>query len=374
MSQGQAVLQRYERIAFDKTLISVPGKTLAAFVCPGHPLLDATLDLIIERYRDLLKRGAILVDDTDEGDQPRSLLFLEHAIQDASIDRAGNRRVVSKRMQFVEVGPSGEAKNAGPAPYLDYRRMTAVEADALAKFDAPNWLRQDLETLAMEHAAIHLVPRHLDELRKRKEEVNEKTKAAVQDRLTKEINYWDHRAAQLKDQELAGKTNARLNSGLARQRADDLTGRLQKRLMELEQERKLSALPPVILGGAMIVPVGLLRKLRGEEEAASPTFAIDTERSELMAMEAVMAAERRLGFAPRDISDQNLGYDIESSIPGTGLLRFIEVKGRGKGAKTLTITKNEILTGLNKPDEFILAIVVIDQDTTVVRYCRTPFE
>ena len=74
------------------------------------------------------------------------------------------------------------------------------------------------------------------------------------------------------------------------------------------------------------------------------------------------------------MSDQNLGYDIESSIPGTGLLRFIEVKGRVKGAKTVTITKNEILTGLNKPDEFILAIVIIDQDTTEVRYVRTPFE
>ena len=119
----------------------------------------------------------------------------------------------------------------------------------------------------MEHAAIHLVPQHLDELRKRKEELIEKTKAAVQDRLTKEINYWDHRAAQLKDQELAGKTNAKLNSGLARQRADDLTGRLQKRLAELEQERKLSALPPVVLGGAMIVPVGLLRRLCGEADA-----------------------------------------------------------------------------------------------------------
>ncbi len=374
IGRGQAVLQRYERVTFDKTLISVPGKTLAAFVCPGHPLLDATLDLIIERHRDLLKRGAILVDDTDEGDQPRSLLYLEHAIQDARLDRAGNRRVVSKRLQFVEVSPSGEAKNAGPAPYLDYRPMRETEAVALAKFDAPNWLRQDLETLAMEHAAIHLVPQHLDELRKRKEEVNEKTKAAVQDRLTKEINYWDHRAAQLKDQELAGKTNAKLNSGLARQRADDLTGRLQKRLMELEQERKLSALPPVILGGAMIVPVGLLRRLGGMSDTTPPMFAIDTERSELMAMEAVMAAERKLGYAPRDVSDQNLGYDIESAITGTGLLRFIEVKGRVKGAKTVTITKNEILTGLNKPDEFILAIVVIDQDTTVVLYCRTPFE
>jgi hypothetical protein len=279
-------------------------------------------------------------------------------------------------MQFVELAPNGEARTAGPAPYLDYRPMTDAEGIALAKFDSPNWLRQDLETLAMEHAAIHLVPQHLDELRKRKEEMIDKTKAAVQDRLTKEINYWDHRAAQLKDQELAGRTNAKLNSGLARQRADDLTGRLQRRLVELEQERKLSALPPVILGGAMIVPVGLLRRLCGEAEAeaAPPTFAIDTERSERLAMEAVMATERKLGYAPRDVSDQNIGYDIESAITGTGLLRFVEVKGRVKGAQTVTITKNEILTGLNKPDEFILAIVIIDQDSTVVRYCRTPFE
>ncbi|MCZ7659365.1 MAG: DUF3883 domain-containing protein [Xanthobacteraceae bacterium] len=92
-------------------------------------------------------------------------------------------------------------------------------------------------------------------------------------------------------------------------------------------------------------------------------------------MQAVTEIERRLGFAPRDVSAQNLGYDIESAIPDTGLLRFIEVKGRAKGAKTVTVTKNEILTALNKPDEFILAIAVIDGDqATDVRYVRQPFE
>jgi hypothetical protein len=138
-------------------------------------------------------------------------------------------------------------------------------------------------------------------------------------------------------------------------------------------QRRLAS-SPVVLGGAMIVPVGLLRRLCGEAEPAPTTFAVDTERSEQLAMDAAMAAERKLGFALRDVSDQNLGYDIESSIPGTGLLRFLEVKGRVTGAKTVTITKNEILTGLNKPDEFILAVVIIDQDSTEVRYCRTPFE
>jgi hypothetical protein len=54
-------------------------------------------------------------------------------------------------------------------------------------------------------------------------------------------------------------------------------------------------------------------------------------------------------------------------------LRFIEVKGRAEGAKTVTITKNEILTALNKPDEFILAIGVIDGDRVELRGIRRPF-
>src|SRR5579884_4203704 len=374
IGRGQAVLQRYERITFEKTLISVPGKPMAAFVCPGHPLLDATLDLVIERHRDLLKRGAVLIDDTDEGDQPRALLYLEHAIQDARTDRAGNRRIVSKRLQFVEVDQAGNAVNAGPAPYLDYRPPTEAEAAKLASQPMPDWLRADLEAKAMEHAAIHLVPDHLNELRRRKEELIDKTLAAVKDRLTKEINYWDHRAAQLKDQELAGKVNAKLNSGLARQRADELSARLQRRLAELVQERKLSPLPPVVLGGAMIIPVGLLRKLTGQAPEPPPDFALDTEESERRAMQAVMETERRLGFNPRDVSDQNLGYDVESAIPNSGLLRFLEVKGRVRGARTVTITKNEILTGLNKPQQFILALVLLDPDREEVRYARVPFE
>ena len=58
---------------------------------------------------------------------------------------------------------------------------------------------------------------------------------------------------------------------------------------------------------------------------------------------------------------------------GTGKLRFIEVKGRVAGADTVTLTKNEILTALNKPDEFILAIVEVDGDiVSTPRYILVP--
>src|SRR5436853_7909377 len=116
IGRGETVLPRYERITFEKSLISLPGKPLAAFVCPGHPLLDATIDLVLERYRDLLKRGAELVDPNDPGEEPRSLVYLEHAIQDARTDRSGNRRVVSRQMQFVELNATGTTHMAGCAP------------------------------------------------------------------------------------------------------------------------------------------------------------------------------------------------------------------------------------------------------------------
>src|SRR2546428_44303 len=93
---GDPVLARYERIAFEKDLIAPPGEPSAAFVCPGHPLLDATLDLTLERHRDLLRRGAVLVDERDLSTTPRVLFYLEHAIQDATVTRTGDRLTISK--------------------------------------------------------------------------------------------------------------------------------------------------------------------------------------------------------------------------------------------------------------------------------------
>jgi hypothetical protein len=223
----------------------------------------------------------------------------------------------------------------------------------------------------MAYAVASLVPSHFEEVRHRKEELVTRTIAAVKERLTKEVNYWDHRAAELKERELAGKQSSHLNSGLARQRADDLAARLQKRLAELEQEGKLSPLPPVVVGGALVVPLGLLAKLQGNEV---PLLARETKRVELLAMDAVMEAERQLGFPPRDVSKHKLGWDIESTVPNTGKLRFIEVKGRVAGAETVTVTKNEIMAGLNKPDDFILAVVEVDGEAAMPRYVRRPFK
>ncbi|MDA8090382.1 MAG: helicase-related protein [Nitrospiraceae bacterium] len=374
IGRREPVMPRYERITFEKDLISIPGKPLAEFICPGHPLLDSIIDLILERYRDLLKRGAVLVDPVDQGDDIRALFYLEHGIQDARTDRSGNRRIVSRQMHFVEIDKNAGTRMAGYAPYLNYRPLTDEEHKQVEALVAQDWISTDLEPKVLSFAASQLVPRHFEEVKRNKEELVLKTIAAVKDRLTKEINYWDYRANELKAQEQAGKVNARINSAKARQRADELEVRLRKRLDELEQERRLSPLPPVVIGGALIVPVGLLNRLKGETASEPDTFARETARIEKIAMDAIMDLEEQLGYEPRDVSSEKCGYDIESRVPDKGCLRFIEVKGRVTGAKTVTVTKNEILTALNKPDDFILAIVEVDGDKSIPKYIRRPFK
>jgi SNF2 family DNA or RNA helicase len=372
---GEPVLPRYERIAFEKALVAPQGQPLAAFVCPGHPLLDATIDLTLERDRDLLRRGAVLVDERDPGTAPRVVFYLEHGIQDANLTRSGERRVVSKRMLYVELDATGQARHLHYAPYLDYRPLAADEPDAEAILARPEsaWISRELEQKAQGHAVAHVVPEHLAEIRGRKLDLITKTEAAVKDRLTKEISYWDHRAEQLKLQEQSGKPNARLNSGEARKRADALQGRLEKRMEELKLERQISPLPPVVLGGMLVVPQGLIGKVTGRPPVAFGASP-DTQAAAAKARAVVMEIERSLGFEPTDREIEKLGYDIESRVPGTGKLRFIEVKGRVSGAATITVTKNEILYSLNKPEDFILAIVEFTEgERHRVHYVRQPF-
>ena len=75
----------------------------------------------------------------------------------------------------------------------------------------------------------------------------------------------------------------------------------------------------------------------------------------------------RFGSADREVARKALQMWGEASG-----IRFIEVKGRRAGAETVTITRNEILTALNAQEQFILALVEIDE-RRAPRYVRQPF-
>lgn len=372
----EPVLPKYQRVTFQKDQINVHGKPTAAFICPGHPLLDATIDLVMEKYRNLLRQGAVLINENDGSDKARALLYLEHSIQDGRVDsRSGVRRVVSRKIQFVTVDETGQTQMAGDAPYLDMRPATEEELGLIETVKKADWIGKDLEQKAVSYAISNLVPQHFNEMKSRKVALVDKTRDAVKQRLTTEIAHWDYRAAQLKAQEESGR-QPKMNSMKAQARADDLSARLDKRMEELEQELKLAPKPPIVVGGALVIPRGLLNRLAGKESPKTNAAVIDTKTSEMIAMNAVMEAEKSLGNEPRDVSEAKCGYDIESRDGKTGHLRFIEVKGRSAEADTVTVTRNEVVKAINSKENFILAIVQIDRDhkPREAVYVREPFE
>jgi hypothetical protein len=377
---GEPVLSRYERICFDKPYCNIQGQIPAALIAPGHPLLNATIDLVRERNSESLKRGAVFVDENDLGTDARLLFYIADSVQDGVTLSGGGNRVISQCVHFVEIKEDGNAEHAGYAPYLDYRAAYEEEQNAIRAFlKKQTWLQSNVEEIAIDHAVAHIIPNHIAEVRARRTKSIDKTVKAVRERLTSEIQYWDFRSAELKQKEAAGRTNAKLNSQMAARRAEELQARMQKRLAELEDERLISAMPPLVVGGAIVIPRGLLDRLMSKTSGMISSDAMARKKIEMAAMKAVMDIEIELGYIPCDVSAEKCGYDVESFIPQEkrgadgNPLRFIEVKGRAKGAGTVTITKNEMLTAFNKPDEYILAIVEVDGTSTATTYLKRPF-
>lgn len=360
------VLRRYERICFEKQyvrLIERVGAPMASLMHPGHPLMQSVTDLVLEQHRNKLKQGAVLVDPSDMGIIPKVMFIIDHSVKEG----ADPTQVVSRRMQFVEIDPQDIAINAGWAPHLDMEPISKADLALIQDVLGAPWLNdtgaKSLEQVALAHASTHLVPEHFDEVRNRREKHVDKTLAAVHERLVKEINYWSDRYIKLQDDIAAGK-DVRLTLENVRRTIDDLTVRRESREKELLAMRHVISATPVVAGGALVIPAGLLAQRKGQ---LGWTADVDARaRVELVAMKAVMNAERALGHEVIDVSAQKCGWDVTSlpkAIDGTlPPSRHIEVKGRAKGSSTVTVTRNEILYGLNQQDKFILAIVLVDGD------------
>ena len=368
------VLRRYERVCFEKQFVRLTdrvGAPMASLLHPGHPLMQSVTDLVLEAHRNKLKQGAVLVDPADMGLTPKVMFIIDHSVKEG----ADPVHVVSRRMQFVEIDPKGNAINAGWAPHLDLEPLAPADMALIEDVLASPWIAKDLEQVALAHASTHLVPEHFDEVRARREKTVDKTLAAVHERLVKEINFWSDRYIKLQDDIAAGK-DVRLTLENVRRTIDDLTARRETREKELLAMRHVISATPVILGGSLVIPAGLLLQRKGQPGWTADAAA--RARVEQIAMRAVMDTERALGHDVIDVSAEKCGWDV-TSLPKAldGRLppsRHIEVKGRAKGQTTITVTRNEILYGLNQSDKFILAIVMVDgEQHEGPFYVRQPF-
>ncbi len=360
------VLRKYERICFEKDLVRAHGKPMADLIHPGHPLMHATTDLILSEHRSKLKQGAVLVNPNDDGLEPRILFMVDHNVREVlASNQHDEPRVASRRLQFVEIDQHGKAFHAGWAPHLDLQLVDDYDLKLVQDILNAPWINADLEGLALNHASRHLVPEHYQEVKARREHQADKVLAAVNERLVKEINYWSNHYIKLSDDVAAGK-QPHMQPEMARRRVDELTERLNQRKRELEAMKAVVSSTPVVIGGAFVIPQGLLAQRKGET-----TFCADTDaraRVEMVAMNVVIAVEQGFGHEVKDMSAEKCGWDVTARPPANpdGSIkpdRHIEVKGRTKGQNTITVSRNEIIYALNQTDKFLLAVVIVDGDS-----------
>ena len=366
LNRWSPVSEQYERITFELGRMHPDGLADASLIAPGHPLLHAVIEATIDDLGTALKQGTVLVDRrTKQASEPMLMFSVEQRIENSLADP------VSHHFDYPLLEQDGTVTVSAAPPYLDYDRPEPDEAAAITEVVGSEWARQNHEKIVRAWAYREGLKPRMDEIRTRLEAETVRTRAQVKDRLLAEINHWDSEHNRLEALERAG-TVGRLRAETALARARQLDERLTHRLEQLDEATNLIAVPAVIRGAALVIPSDVLAV---DESHAPKTFARQTEEVERRAVEAVLAAERKLGREAIEMPRNNPGYDIRST-DSQGNLYYIEVKGRIEGSDTFTITANEITFAQTQGERHRLALVEVstggaEQDQ--LRYVRDAF-
>lgn len=358
--------EQYERVTFERSLMHPDGQVDAALIAPGHPLLDAVIEVTIEDLGSALERGTVLVDRRpSQAETPMLMLSVEQRIETSSHDTA------ERHFDYPLIAEDGTVTLAGVPPYMEYDRPDPAEAEGIAKIRGSEWALHSHDKAARALAFHEGLQPRLSELVERTSAETERTRAQVRARLRAEINHWDHEFNRLELLERQG-TVGRLRAETAWIRARELDERLQRRMIELDGATKFLATPAIVRGRALVIPSHLLNS----SEAGTTTFGRERlEEVERRAVEAVLCAERALGRNPVEMPRNNPGYDI-ASTDGQGRIHYIEVKGRIEGSDTFTITTNEVTFAHTQGERHRLALVEVSAQSSThdrLRYVRHAF-
>lgn len=352
------VASRYQRVTFEIERVGKDTGSRADLLAPGHPLHDA---VIAETGRSLgaaLERGAVLVSPTAE--RVQVLVGVLEEIVDAT------ETYVSRRFRYALIDEQGTVTDAGPAPYLDW--VSPPEG-----FGLPanlGWLT-DAETKAISWMISHQLPGYLQEVRPRRAAGLQRVRAAVSQRLTLERDRLINEAMVAADRERR-QENVRESSESLMRKSNDLEARMWARLAELDRQESMSTKPPRVVAAALVLPLSMVSSGLPPD---APAREVETEEVERRGVDAVLAAERRLGRNPIEQDFWNPGFDILSEVAGGDPIR-IEVKARIAGSSHFLITPNEVLYGRNAAPRYRLALVRVDPrgpEHDEVRYVADPF-
>jgi superfamily II DNA or RNA helicase len=316
------VFREYGKLAFDK---DVARNQQAVFVAPGHPLLEAVIERLLQESAPDLQKGAVFAD--PDGRFDGLLWFVEGEIRDGANSIAGKRL-------FTIFQPEHGSLRLIPASVLWDMKPVAPQ---------PGWSFNADQSPVVSFAVENVLEGYRNELlqqRERDAEIKRKygIRSLEQMIATSDAKLIEYETRRTKGEEVPEPT---IQNEIRTR--DDLLNKKRRLEEAIRWETSLLPLEPRIVGVARVVP----------EPASDSGLREDQDIAEI-GMREVMDYEQRMGRRPEDVSLENLGYDIRSTAGQT--VRYVEVKARAKTG-VVALTPNEWLMAHRLGDEYWLYVV-----------------
>ena len=271
----------------------------AEFISYGHPLFEALLEYVEKKHIKSLRRGSTFKDPT--GRYNGFIWFFQGEVTDGNNETAGKRifGIYDNGKTYKEVDPIiiwdliPEKRKAKTQPdkekiekhviklLQDYKKEIEKDRERKAKIKKEYGLRSIDYLITLSQEKIFEYNKRLEEGENMELPLREEEKR---------LEYYKEKKKELKD--------------------------------EINKEKTLKISMPRFLG---VIDV------RADPTGEDPNI-------EKIGMELSMEHERKQGRNPKDVSNQNLGYDIKST--SNNETRYIEVKSR-KNETNIQLTKNE---------------------------------
>ncbi len=332
------VMKKYAKVTFDKDkAFKNPD---AEFISFGHPLFEALLKWVVDKYGGGTKRGAVFKDPS--GKLNGYIWFYIGEVKDGKGEIAGR-----KIMAIYDDG--NKIREINPAVLWDL-------APTNNRKGLVNISEKEKEKLL--EFTIQSVEKYKEEIfqeRKRQAEIKKKYGIKSLEYL---IGKLDADLAELYEREARGeKVDLPIrNKEEQKRRYEEAMKELRR---EIEQEQSLLMSMPELLAVIRIVS----EKNKMEE----------SEEIEKIGMEITMEYEKEHGRIPEDVSKENLGFDIRSRDEKTGEVRYIEVKARA-GEGEVALTPNEWFKAKRFKDQYFLYVVSNATTKPILYIIRNPAE
>ncbi len=336
--------REYKQIAFDKALLA--GDPTLEWVTPGHPLFECVREDALARVQEDLRRGAVFYDLNRT--LPARLDVFSAAVRD------GRGNALHRRLFAVETAADGALTMRQPTIFLDLTPAQDLSSFPDVAGLGANLPGRDQIELALVSQALQPF---LAEVQAQRAQETATVERHIEISLNTLIDRLQVLYADLTQQREAGSSEPGLEGRLKQteDRLDELNARLERRRIELAQERECTIADVQHLGVAWVLP---------HPQRAAPGIApmVRDDEIERIAVEAVIAHEAAEGRQAISVERENRGFDLISrrmhpEDPQTAIeVRFIEVKGRA-GVGEVALSANEKRTAERLGRDYWLYVV-----------------